>query len=356
MNNEYSKYVELLQSLIITPSISREEDKTASIIADFLKKEGIEVNCHLNNVYSLCKHYNENKPSLLLCSHHDTVRPASGYTRDPFQSTIENGKLYGLGSNDAGASVVSLIATYIKFYDKELPFNLVLGIVAEEEVQGPNGVESIKAMLGKIDCAIVGEPTQMQAAVGERGLMVLDCTAHGKQGHAARGEGDNALYHALDDIQWFSTFKFPKVSERMGEVKMTATMISCGTQHNVIPAECKYVVDVRPTDVYENEEIVEIIRRHVKSDVMPRSTRIRASSIADNHPLIVAAMGIGRKTYVSPTTSDIALLKLPSLKMGPGESARSHAADEFIYIKEIEEAINLYAQLIDKLAEDKLLS
>ncbi|MDR1226678.1 MAG: M20 family metallo-hydrolase [Prevotellaceae bacterium] len=339
--------ISLLQQLISTPSISREESATAQIIFDFLQERNVAPKRHLNNVFSFCKSYDAAKPTLLLCSHHDTVRPAASYTKDPFTPMVEGGKLYGLGSNDAGASVVSLIAVYCNFYDKTLPFNLVLAIVAEEEVQGPNGIESLKPLLGKIDCAIVGEPTQMQAAVGERGLMVLDCTAHGKQGHAARNEGDNALYHAVDDISWFRTYKFPKKSERMGEVKMTVTMISCGTQHNVVPAECKFVVDVRPTDVFDNQDIVDVIRANVKCDVQPRSTRICASSIADEHPLVVAAKKIGRETYVSPTTSDIALLKLPALKMGPGDSARSHSADEYVYISEIEEAINIYGELLE---------
>ncbi|MDR2937485.1 MAG: M20 family metallo-hydrolase [Prevotellaceae bacterium] len=341
--------IQLLQKLIATPSVSREESATAQIIFDFLQEQGVAPKRHLNNVFSFCESYDAAKPTLLLCSHHDTVRPAAGYTRNPYAPSVEDGKLYGLGSNDAGASVVSLIAAYCNFYKKQLPYNLALAIVAEEEVQGPNGVESIKPLLGKIDCAIVGEPTQMQAAVGERGLMVLDCTAHGKQGHAARSEGDNALYRAVDAIEWFRTFTFPKKSERMGEVKMTATMIQCGTQHNVVPAECKFVVDVRPTDAYDNQEIVDIIRANVPCDVQPRSTRLRASSIADEHPLVIAAKKLGRETYVSPTTSDIALLKLPSLKMGPGDSARSHSADEYICISEVEEAIEIYGKLFESL-------
>jgi len=345
-----SAAISLLQCLIATPSVSREESTTAQIIFDFLQEQGVAPKRHLNNVFSFCENYDNSKPTLLLCSHHDTVRPAAGYTRNPYDPTIEDGKLYGLGSNDAGASVVSLIATYCNFYKKQLPYNLVLAIVAEEEVQGPNGIESIKSLLGKVDCAIVGEPTQMQAAVGERGLMVLDCTAHGKQGHAARSEGDNALYRAIDDIAWFRTYKFPKKSEYMGEVKMTVTMMQCGTQHNVVPAECKFVVDVRSTDAYDNQEIVDVIRANVKCDVQPRSTRIRASSIAGEHPLVVAAKKLGRATYISPTTSDIALLKLPALKMGPGDSARSHSADEYICVREVEEAIRIYEKLLEGLS------
>ncbi|MDR0710918.1 MAG: M20/M25/M40 family metallo-hydrolase [Prevotellaceae bacterium] len=342
--------IQLLQALIATPSVSREEEGTARIIFDFLQEQKVSPKRYLNNVYSLCERYDAQKPTLLLCSHHDTVRPAAGYTRDPFAPTIEDGKLYGLGSNDAGASVAALAAVYCNFYRQPLPFNLALAIVAEEEVQGPNGVEAIKPLLGDISCAIVGEPTQMQAAVGERGLMVLDCTAHGKQGHAARGEGDNALYRAIDAIEWIRAFRFPKISERMGEVKMTVTMMSCGTQHNVIPAECKFVVDVRPTDAYDNQEIVDIIRAGLPCDVQPRSTRILASSIADSHPLVQTALMLGRKTYVSPTTSDIALLRLPSLKMGPGSSSRSHSADEYVYLSEVEEAIGIYEKMIEGLA------
>ncbi|GHU95222.1 acetylornithine deacetylase [Bacteroidia bacterium] len=341
--------LQLLQTLISTPSFSREETATADVIFDYLTAAQLSPKRHLNNVYAFGQHNSPQKKTLLLCSHHDTVRPAAGYTRDPFAPDIQDGKLYGLGSNDAGASVVSLIDCFSTFYNKNLPFNLVLAIVAEEEVQGPNGVESILPLLGKIDCAIVGEPTQMQAAVGERGLMVLDCTAHGVQGHAARNEGKNALYLALDDIEWIRQFAFPKISATMGQVKMTATMMQCGTQHNVVPAECKFVVDVRPTDAYSNEEILQIIQQHCQSTVTPRSTRLRASSIAAEHPLVQAAVQIGCSTYISPTTSDIALLHLPALKMGVGDSARSHAANEFVYLHEIDEGIARYKQLIDSL-------
>jgi acetylornithine deacetylase len=338
--------IRLLQALISTPSFSREEDATASIIFDFLQEQKVSPKRHLNNVYSRCDRYDAQKPTLLLCSHHDTVRPAAGYTRDPFAPTVEDGRLYGLGSNDAGASVASLAAAYCNLYRQPLPFNLALAIVAEEEVQGPNGVEALKPLLGDVSCAIVGEPTLLQAAVGERGLMVLDCTAHGKQGHAARSEGDNALYRAVDAVEWFRTFRFPKISERMGEVKMTVTMISGGTQHNVIPAECRFVVDVRPTDAYDNREIADIIRAGVPCDVQPRSTRVCASSIADSHPLVQAALKLGRKTYVSPTTSDVAILRLPALKIGPGDSARSHSANEYVYLSEVEEAIGVYQKMI----------
>jgi acetylornithine deacetylase len=343
--------IPLLQQLIATPSFSREEQATAQLLFDALQQQRLAPHRHLNNVYSRCERYDEAKPTLLLCSHHDTVRPAAGYTRNPFAPTVESGKLYGLGSNDAGASVVALMAAYRALYRQPLPFNLTLALVAEEEVQGPNGVEALRPLLGDIACAIVGEPTQMQAAVAERGLMVLDCTARGRQGHAARGEGDNALYHAIDDIRRLQALRFPKASASMGEVKLTATMMTCGTQHNVVPAECKFVVDVRPTDAYDNHELLALIRAAVQCDVQPRSTRLRASAIAGGHPLVQAARAVGRATYVSPTTSDIALLRLPAIKMGPGDSARSHAADEYVALSEVEEAIGTYVALISKLAD-----
>jgi acetylornithine deacetylase len=342
--------INLLRALIATPSFSREEDKTANIIYDCLRQQNIAPMRHLNNIYAFCRHYSASKPSILLCSHHDTVRPAAGYTRNPFSPDIEDGKLYGLGSNDAGASVAALIHCFAAFYDKAMPFNLVLAIVGEEEVQGDCGIRSILSLLRKIDCAIIGEPTQMQAAVGERGLIVCDCTAHGIQGHAARNEGKNALYTAVDDILWLRNFQFPKISPLMGSVKMTATMMQCGTQHNVVPAECRFVVDIRPTDVYENEEVVQILQKNMTSEVCPRSLRLRASSIAADHPLVAAAVQIGCSTYVSPTTSDMAVLPVPALKIGAGNSARSHTADEFVYLHEIEAGIATYIKLIENVA------
>lgn len=342
---------ELLKLLIATPSPSREEAKTADIIFDFLQSKNLNPKRIFNNVWARCKFYDESKPTLLLNSHHDTVKPTTAYTRNPYSPDEENGKLYGLGSNDAGASAVCLLQTFCKFYDKNLPFNIVVGIVGEEEVQGHNGTEVLLNEIGKIDFAIVGEPTQMQAAVGERGLMVFDCTAHGKTGHAARNEGVNAIYIAKDDIDWFQTFKFDKKSKLLGDIKMTVTQINAGTQHNVIPPECGFVVDIRTTDVYTNEEVAEIIKSHIKSEAHERSTRIRASAISENHILIRAAKAIERSTFVSPTTSDMALMNFPSLKMGVGDSSRSHSADEFVYINEICEGIEIYAEMIEKIAE-----
>lgn len=346
----YLQAVELLQQLIQTPSLSKEEDKTAAILADFLSSHGVEeVHQQQHNVWAFNKHYNPELPTLLLNSHHDTVKPNAGYTRNPFEASIEDGKLFGLGSNDAGGCLVSLIATFLYFYEREdLKYNLVLAATAEEEISGRNGIESILSQLGKLEVAIVGEPTEMHLAVAEKGLMVLDCTAKGKAGHAAREEGINAIYEALPDIQWFQSYTFPKVSDHLGPVKMSVTVVQAGTQHNVVPDTCSFTVDVRLTDAYMMEEVLETIKQNVKSEVKPRSMRLRPSSIPLEHPLVQAGINMGRKTYGSPTTSDQALLPIPSLKMGPGFSGRSHMADEYIYLHEIEEGIKLYIELLEK--------
>jgi len=340
----------LLQQLISTPSFSKEEDRTADIIELFLKESGVETNRKVNNVWAFNKHFDASKPTILLNSHHDTVKPNLGYTRDPFDAKMEDGKLYGLGSNDAGGCLVSLMATFLYFYNTEnLDYNLCLAATAEEEISGVNGIELIVPELGKLDFAIVGEPTQMQLAIAERGLMVLDCTAHGRSGHAAREEGDNAIYKALPDIEWFHTFRFPKVSDISGPVKMSVTIINAGSQHNVVPATCNFTVDVRVTDAYQNEEVLEIIRSHVTCDVTPRSIRLKPSKIDKNHPIVQAGISLGKTTYGSPTTSDQSLLDIPSLKMGPGDSARSHIADEYIYVDEIREGIDLYIRMLEKI-------
>ena len=292
------------------------------------------------------------RPTLLLNSHHDTVRPAASYTRDPYAPTVEDGRLYGLGSNDAGASVVCLVETFLTFRARALPFNLVLGISAEEECMGENGIRALLPALGRVDMALVGEPTDMQAATGERGLVVLDCTAHGKSGHAARGEGVNALYIALDDIARLRSFRFERESELLGPVGIAVTQIEAGTQHNVVPDTCRFVVDVRTTDAYSNEETVEILRAALRSDAVPRSTRIRAAAVGGEHPLVKAAVAAGRETYVSPTTSDRTLMPFPALKMGPGQSSRSHTADEFVLLGEIAEGIAIYEKYIEKLAQE----
>ncbi len=342
------KYITLLQQLISSPSYSGKEQDTASIIESFLTSEGIEAKRIGNNVFAH-KSLDSSKPIVLLNSHHDTVKPASGYTRDPFQPTIEDGKLYGLGSNDAGGALVSLLASFLSLYDKELPFNLVFAASAEEENSGPKGMELLLTELPTIDLAIVGEPTLMKVAVAEKGLVVLDCESKGQSGHAAREEGTNAIYTAMQDIEWFRSFKFPRASEHLGEVKMTVTQIKAGTQHNVVPDKCHFVVDVRVTDAYTLEEVVSEIRQHVKSEITPRSLRLNSSGIAPNNPILETAKKLEIETYGSPTMSDQALMSFDSVKIGPGDSARSHMADEFIYITEIEQGINLYTQLIRNL-------
>jgi len=353
--------INLLKELIATPSFSKEENNTASIIDRFFQKNGVIRYRHLNNVWGYNHYFDGKKPTILLNSHHDTVKPNPQYTKDPFQPTIENGKLFGLGSNDAGGPLVSLIATFLYFCGRnDLKFNLILAATAEEEISGHNGVESMLLdeqfnypLIGeknKIEFAIVGEPTQMQMAVAERGLMVLDCISHGKAGHAAREEGENAVYKALKDIEWFRSFQFPKVSKLLGPNKMSVTVIETGNKaHNVVPAECKFVVDTRINELYSFEEVLEEIKTHVQCDVKARSTRLRSTSIPLDHPLVKAGLALDRTYYGSPTTSDKALMPFPALKMGPGDSARSHTADEYIYMDEIKKGIELYIQLLNQL-------
>ena len=342
--------IQLLQSLISIPSFSKEEDKTAGEIMSYLDGFNIPFHKKGNNIWCYNKFFDPNKPTILLNSHHDTVKPNPGYTRDPFSPAIEDDKLFGLGSNDAGGCLVSLLATFRYFYNKQdLKYNLCYAATAEEEISGKNGIESILTELGELDFAIVGEPTLMHLAVAERGLMVVDCEAVGKAGHAARNEGENAIYKAMDDINWFRTFRFPKESEVFGPISMNVTIINAGSQHNVVPASCKFTVDIRVTDAYRNEEVLTIIQDHISSTATARSTRLKPSSIALDHPIVQAGLALGRKTYGSPTTSDQALLDIPSLKLGPGDSARSHMADEYIYINEIEEGIQLYIKLLNSI-------
>jgi acetylornithine deacetylase len=309
---------------------------------------GVKTHRKINNIWAWNKHFDPAKPTILLNSHHDTVKPNSGYTRNPFDAAIEDGKLYGLGSNDAGGCLVSLIATFLYFYEHhDLKYNFCLATTAEEEISGHNGLELIIPELGELDFAIVGEPTLMQLAIAERGLMVLDCTAHGHAGHAAREEGDNAIYKAMKDIEWFRTYQFPKVSELFGVVKMSVTIINAGSQHNVVPATCTFTVDVRVTDAYRNEQVLDIIKQHVGCEVKARSTRLKPSSIDKNHPIVQAGIALGRTTYGSPTTSDQSLLDITSIKIGPGDSARSHSEDEFVYVEEIREGIELYVKMLE---------
>ena len=351
MKPKAKEAVELLQALIATPSTSRDEARTGDLLFAFLADHGAAPERLYNNVWARAEGFDPRRPTLLLNSHHDTVRPAASYTRDPYAPTLEEGRLYGLGSNDAGASVVSLAETFLTFRTRRLPFNLVVALSAEEECMGEHGMRALLPALGPIDMALVGEPTGMQAATGERGLVVLDCTAHGRSGHAARGEGINALYIAMDDIARLRTFRFERESQLLGPVGIAVTQIEAGTQHNVVPDTCRFVVDVRTTDAYSNEEVVEQLRAVLHSDVVPRSTRIRAAAVGDDHPLVRAARAVGRQTFVSPTTSDRTLMPFPSLKMGPGESARSHSADEFVLVAEVDEAITIYEQYIEQLAK-----
>jgi len=340
--------ITLLQKLITIESFSKTEDKTADAILSFLQSKGVKANRMLNNVWAPNKHYDKNKPTVLLNSHHDTVKPNAHYTRNPFEPTIEDGKLFGLGSNDAGGPLVTLLASFLYFYNKpDLNFNLVYAATAEEEISGKNGVEILLPELGQIYFGIVGEPTKMDIAIAEKGLLVIDCVVNGIAGHAAREEGENAIYKALKDIEWFRTFEFPKKSETLGPVKMTVTIINAGTQHNIVPATCNFTVDIRTTDMYPNQDVLEIISQNVSCQINPRSTRLNSSSVSKDHPLLKAGISLGCKLYGSPTTSDQALMKFSTFKMGPGDSARSHTADEFIYIHEIEQGIERYIQLLN---------
>lgn len=347
----YTEALGLLKQLIATPSFSREEDATTGIIQQFLEGHHIPMSRQMNNLWSANKYFDATKPTLLLNSHHDTVKPNPGYSRDPFDPAIIDGKLFGLGSNDAGASLVCLLVTYLHYYDRpDLPYNLLMAATAEEEISGGNGIESILPVMPSVDLAIVGEPTNTNLAIAEKGLLVLDCLVTGRAGHAAREEGENAIYKALDDINWFSTYKFPKESAELGSMKMSVTVIGTPNQaHNVVPDECRFVVDVRVTDAYSLEEVMDIIRSKVTCMVTARSMRLRPSRIDSSHPLVQAGLQLGKSTYGSPTGSDAALIHAPVLKCGPGDSARSHTADEFIYLKDIEAGIETYTGLLNQL-------
>ncbi|HRE36853.1 MAG TPA: M20 family metallo-hydrolase [Chitinophagaceae bacterium] len=349
LNILYIDAIGLLKELIATPSFSKEEEKTAGIIARFFASRDIAATWVGNNIFVLNRYFDEKKPTILLNSHHDTVKPNPQYTKDPFSPIEEEGKLFGLGSNDAGGCLVSLIATFLYFYDRpDLKYNIIIAATAEEEISGTGGIEYTLKYLPKIDSAIVGEPTLMQMAVAERGLMVLDCISHGKAGHAARNEGENAIYKALKDIEWFRNYQFAKVSELLGPSRMNVTVIETENKaHNVVPAVCKFIVDTRINELYSFEEVLDIIKTNVNCEVKPRSTRLRSTSIPLDHPLVKAGLDLGRSYYGSPTTSDKALMPFPALKIGPGDSARSHTADEYIYIEEIRTGIEIYIQLLN---------
>ena len=348
MNQKLQTALALLQRLISVPSISRQENETADILENFLKEQGCITFRKGNNVWTRTI-INDELPVILLNSHHDTVKPAVSWTRDPFTPSIENERLYGLGSNDAGASLVSLIMTYLHFFEQNSrSFNLILAATAEEEITGNNGLALILDDIGHFDLAIVGEPTQMQMAVAEKGLMVLDCKTTGKTGHAARNEGLNAIYLALEDIEWFRNFKFPRTSTLLGDVKMTVSVINAGFQHNIVPDICEYVVDVRTNEHFNNDEALMIIRENMKhSEIKPRSTFINSSSISMEHPFVQHGLALGLTAFGSPTTSDQARIPNASIKIGPGDSARSHTADEYILIDEIKNGIETYIRLLD---------
>ena len=339
----------LLKVLIETPSFSSEEDQTALLIGQWFTSHQITFKRTNNNVWAKNKLFDSSKKTILLNSHHDTVKPNKGYTKDPFTAEVSEGKLFGLGSNDAGGCLVSLLAAFTYFYDKQLKYNLVIVASAEEESSGPNGLNSMLSEIPPIDFAIVGEPTQLKLAIAEKGLLVLECKAKGTSGHAAHGNGDNAIYNAMKDIAWFQQFEFPKISETLGKVKMTVTQIQAGNQHNVIPAHCDFVVDVRVTDAYTNKEVLDIVKSNVKSEVKARSLRLNSSSIPKNHPIVKAGIQLGKTTYGSPTLSDQAVLSCPSLKLGPGDSLRSHTANEFIYVNEIEEGVDFYIKILSEI-------
>ena len=339
--------ISLLEALIETPSFSSEEDQTALLIENWFKQNDIPFERENNNVWAFNKHFDKNKPTLLLNSHHDTVKPNQGYTNDPFNAFVEDGKLFGLGSNDAGGCLVSLLATFVYFFSNEnLPYNIVIVASAEEESSGKKGLNSVLKHLPELDCAIVGEPTLMQLAVAEKGLLVLDIVVKGTASHAAHNNPDNPIYNAIPVMEWFNSYEFEKISDVLGPVKMTVTQINAGKQHNVVPSQCDLVVDIRVNDCYNNSEILEIVRKQVSAEVNPRSMHLNASSIPVTHGLVQAGIALGRTTYGSPTLSDQSVLSCQSLKLGPGETLRSHSANEFIYVSEIEGGIALYIKIL----------
>lgn len=342
--------VDTLIKMIKTPSLSKEEDQVVQIIRQVFHDYGVKYEVFGNNTWAKNKFFEASKPTILLNSHIDTVKVVDGWNYDPFGAERDGDIIYGLGSNDAGASVVSLMATFLHFYNRQdLAYNLIFAPSADEETDGKAGIVNVLPKLDQLSFGIVGEPTEMHLAVAEKGLLVLDCIARGSAGHAARDEGDNAIFHAIDDIQKIQNFTFPKVSEVVGPVKMTTTMIKAGLQHNIIPDTCSFTVDVRTNEHYTNLEIVDIISDLIESDVRPRSTNLNSSGISLQHPIVLKGQSLGRNLYGSPTLSDQARMSFPTLKIGPGDSARSHTANEYIRISEIEFGIDTYIQLLEGL-------
>ena len=339
----------LLRQLIPIPSFSREETEKADFLQTFLQSEDLKTCRKGNNIWMFSPNWDDSKPTILLNSHIDTVKPVSGWTKNPFLALEENGRLYGLGSNDAGASLVALLHTFVLLSKTEQLNNFIFLASCEEEVSGKNGIESVLSDLPEIALAIVGEPTNMQPAIAERGLLVLDARVFGKSGHAAHNEGENAIYKALPVIEWFKNLQFALQSELLGPVKTTVTQIQAGTQHNVIPDECKFTIDVRSNEFYSNKEIFEIIADCCECEIGARSFRLNSSRIEEKHPIVERAKSLGLKPFGSPTLSDQALMPFPSLKIGPGDSVRSHTADEFVYLAEIDTAIDLYFRLLNRL-------
>ncbi|GAB2634350.1 M20 family metallo-hydrolase [Belliella aquatica] len=349
--SEISTYAEkaiaLLEKLIATPSLSKQEAETAKILEEYLDQHKVAYQRVGNNIIAKSKNFDSNKPSLLLNSHHDTVKPNAGYSKNPFEAVLEDGKLYGLGSNDAGGCLVSLFQTFIHYYSLDIPYNIILVASAEEEISGKNGIESLIHLLPYVELAIVGEPTEMQAAVAEKGLMVIDAVVRGKAGHAAREEGENAIYKALEDLNKIQSFEFKRVSDFLGKTKVSATIIQAGSQHNVVPDLCTYTLDVRVTDSYTLEEALNELQSNLRAELTPRSLRLNSSKIPSDHKILKVISNLNLVQYGSPTLSDQALIPFPSIKIGPGDSARSHTADEYIFIKEIHEGIAGYINLLN---------
>lgn len=348
-NGYAAEAVELLKRLIATPSTSRDESRAADVMTRFMRERDIDCRRVKNNVYAICPDYDKDKKTVLLNAHIDTVKPAASWTRDPFTPTVDNGKLYGLGSNDCGGGLVSLLQTFRIITGRKRSFNVIFLASAEEEVSGNDGICSVLPLLPHVDVALVGEPTGMQPAIAEKGLMVIDATAHGRAGHAARNEGINAIYVAMDDIDWLKAYKFEKVSTLLGPVKATVTIINAGTQHNVVPDLCRFVIDVRTNELYTNKEAFDILQKGMGSELTARSFRLNSSMISPDHPLVKRMTAAGMTPFGSPTLSDQALLTCPSVKLGPGDSARSHAADEYIRLSEISDAIDTYVALLTDL-------